>query len=425
MEPNNPTDISEDKSASFFQRPGVALDEIPVGKGIPIGIEEVSHPASGIGGAYGAWGDSYDNPSLFKLIARILGKPVEKDEQMDLPSLGFNSRHHISGLSDDENLELETAFGGRLLRAAAHACGWDPQEVQGVLLGTSAPLTNDFTRRVARRAGIPDQALKASVHKACDSSVGSLHLALNPELPENKRLSINIARELWGKKILVGGIEGLSRFVQRSRDMFAYQLFGNGAGVIGIIPGKTLKFLTGKDHETFDEQGVLSVTMTYPHSARRIDGQSLVDVAEDGENEYTVAGMMHEPQDGSSINMAGPMGMVKLFVRSGVEVVRDVYLSYRSLMDELGQFEKNIRVTIVHHANKKINALKAKHLENEGIQLAMPWIISDFGNVSAASNMIAFLRQLPSFRVGDHILIDGFGAGTYYDVLAVEIGESK
>jgi hypothetical protein len=38
--------------------------------------------------------------------------------------------------------------------------------------------------------------------------------------------------------------------------------------------------------------------------------------------------------------------------------------------------------------------------------------------------MIAFLRQLPAFTPGDHILIDGFGAGTYYDVLAVEIGEA-
>jgi hypothetical protein len=36
--------------------------------------------------------------------------------------------------------------------------------------------------------------------------------------------------------------------------------------------------------------------------------------------------------------------------------------------------------------------------------------------------MIAFLRQLPSMNISDHVLIDGFGAGTYYDVLAVEMG---
>jgi hypothetical protein len=36
--------------------------------------------------------------------------------------------------------------------------------------------------------------------------------------------------------------------------------------------------------------------------------------------------------------------------------------------------------------------------------------------------MIAFLRKLPDMKLGDHILFDGFGAGTYYDTLAVELG---
>jgi hypothetical protein len=36
--------------------------------------------------------------------------------------------------------------------------------------------------------------------------------------------------------------------------------------------------------------------------------------------------------------------------------------------------------------------------------------------------MIAFLRQLPQINPGDHVLFDGFGAGSYYDVLAVELG---
>ena len=32
------------------------------------------------------------------------------------------------------------------------------------------------------------------------------------------------------------------------------------------------------------------------------------------------------------------------------------------------------------------------------------------------------MRQLPSIKLGDHVLFDGFGAGTYYDALAVELG---
>jgi 3-oxoacyl-[acyl-carrier-protein] synthase III len=91
-------------------------------------------------------------------------------------------------------------------------------------------------------------------------------------------------------------------------------------------------------------------------------------------------------------------------------------------MEKLGTPDKKLAVAIVHHANYKINKLKEKHLLKEGISFPMPWLLKDFGNVSAASNMIAFLRQLPQIKPGDHVLFDGFGAGTYYDVVAVELG---
>jgi 3-oxoacyl-[acyl-carrier-protein] synthase III len=129
---------------------------------------------------------------------------------------------------------------------------------------------------------------------------------------------------------------------------------------------------------------------------------------------------MNEPKDGAPVDMAGPMGMVKLFVRTGVQVVRDVFSRYQTLMDEMGM-TKEITVTIVHHANLKINSLKAKRLKDIGIDIKMPWMLSEFGNVSAASNMIAFLRQLPRIQPGDHVLFDGFGAGTYYDTFAVAV----
>jgi 3-oxoacyl-[acyl-carrier-protein] synthase III len=222
--------------------------------------------------------------------------------------------------------------------------------------------------------------------------------------------------------VLVGGIEGLSRFISSSRDANALQLFGNAGGVLGVIPGQTMKFLAGRSREVFDDEGVLQVAMYYPHSRQKTDGSTNIDVTEPLANNIRVAGLMHEPEDGSSIAMAGPMGMVKLFVRTGVQVVREVYSAYQSRLDELGLAGKTIAVAIVHHANYKINKLKEKHLQNEGIVLPMPWLVTEFGNVSAASNMIAFLRELPRLQPFDHVLIDGFGAGTYYDALAVELG---
>ena len=402
---------------SFFKRPQVQNETIPVAGGIPFGVERVSNPEVGIGGAYGTWGDSYDNISLTDLVSFRMGSPLSEADKMNLSELGFVSRHHIQDLTDEEHLELELEVGSRLLREAAIANGWNIIDVEAVLIGMSGPVSEDYVEQICKRAGISDRALKVSVHKACDGSVGSLNLALNPSLGTSGK--INIAKELYGKKVLVGGIEGLSRFTSHAHDKNALQLFGNGAGVIGVIPGETMSFLVGKSHEAFDDEGVLAVRMYYPHSR-----QSLLDVSQTGQAHIRVAGLMHEPENGEAIEMAGPMGMVKLFVRTGVQVVTDVYQAYQSLMEKMGMPDKSIAVAIVHHANYKINKLKEKHLEKLGIKFPMPWLVSEFGNVSAASNMIAFLRQLPSLKPGDHVLFDGFGAGTYYDVLAVALGHS-
>jgi 3-oxoacyl-[acyl-carrier-protein] synthase III len=413
---------TEKTTTSFFDEKGVELGTIAVGKGIPFGLMRVSNPQVGMGGVYGTWGESYDNHTLLNLLEQRLGRPVLQENRLNLAELGFFSRHHIAPLSIEQNIEVEVEVGARLLREAAHACNWEPSEVDAILIGMSAPITEDYLDRIAKAAGIREGALKVAVHKACDGSVSSLHLALNPELPENKLLTNNIADSLYGKKVLVGGIEGLSRFLSRSHDEDALQLFGNAGGVIGLIPGQTMKFISGRSREAFDDEGVLQVQMNYPHSPVKSESGTNVEVTQMNPTHIRIAGLMHEPSDGSSIAMAGPMGMVKLFVRTGVQVVSDTYQAYQSRLAQLGETGKSLVVAVVHHANFKINKLKEKHLQNLGIVLPMPWLLSEFGNVSAASNMIAFLRQLPKLHPGDHVLIDGFGAGTYYDVLAVEMG---
>jgi hypothetical protein len=409
-----------EKIASFFDRPGVQMETIKAGKGIPFGIERVFHPLLKIGGVYGTWGESFDNERLPSLLEERLGRPLAPEQRLSLADLGFTNRHHIAKLSPEDDIAVEVQIGARLLTGAIEVCGWDPSEVEGVLIGMSAPTSDDYVAKICQAAGIPDSALKVAIHKACDSSVAGLHLALNPDMPENKSLDFNIAKTLYGKKVLVGGIEGLSRFIGTSHDPNALQMFGNGAGVIGVIPGVTMKFLVGKTFEAYDTDGFLQVQMYYPHAGAKAD--TMLDVVQMDKHSVRVAGMMHEPADGSSVIMAGPMGMVKLFVRTGVQVVEEVYKAYQAKLAELGMQGKSISVGIVHHANYKINKLKEKHLQNEGIVMPMPWLLSEFGNISAASNMIAFLRELPNMKLDDHVLIDGFGAGTYYDVLAVEMG---
>jgi len=406
---------------SFYDRPNVRQDTLPIAGGIPFGVETIANSKLGIGGAYGTWGECYNNETLSKLIEERWGRSLTNDEQLNLGELGFMFRHHSPLLSDEEYYDLELEVGARFLREAIQACGWNPEEIEAVLVGSTSPVSNDYTVQIARMAGIPEQAYKLSIHKACDSSVAALNIALNPDLAIHRRLGINLAERLKGKKVLVGGIEALGRYVLMSKDSNAAQLFGNGAGVIGVIPDSSMKFIAGASQEVYDEEGMLQVRMTYPHSRDRQPDLSLTEISELEAGHFIVSGLMHEPEHGEPVIMAGPMGMVKLFVRNGVDTVKVAYAAYQDKLNELGIPGKELAVSIVHHANLKINQLKAKHLQREGIQIPMPWVIRDFGNVSAASNMIAFLRELPLFKPGDHIMIDGFGAGSYYDVLAVEL----
>jgi 3-oxoacyl-[acyl-carrier-protein] synthase III len=422
--PMNALDEQEKEApapTSFFDEEGVKVERLPYGDGVPLGIRQACYPELGIGGAYGTWGEAFDNRSLPNWIEANLGEPLSEEDRMDLAPLGFLSRHHTQDLDDDQHRALEIEVGARFLRAAAEANGWRPEEIEGVLIGSSGPVAADYTAQIAGAAGIPERALKVSVHKACDSSVGALHLLMNPRLPANQRASVNIAEELRGKKVLVGGIEGLSRFIRLSRDRFAMQIFGNGAGVIGLRPEEGTHFLAGRTHEVFDKAGVLEMRMYYPHSGNPDETGSLVEVSQAGDNHIRVAGRMHEPEGDIPVRMASPVGMVKLFVRTGVEFVRDFYSNYVESAGTVGEAGKEFATVIVHHANLKINQLKEKHLGREGLRLPLPWVMSEFGNVSAASNMIAFLRQLADLKAGDRILIYGFGAGTYYDALAVEL----
>jgi hypothetical protein len=103
------------------------------------------------------------------LIQRQLGRALPENELMELDTLGFINRHRTpDGLTYDQDVELEVEVGARLLRRAAAANGWKPGDVDAVLIGVSLPIVPDYIEQISRRAGIREDALKVSVHKACD-----------------------------------------------------------------------------------------------------------------------------------------------------------------------------------------------------------------------------------------------------------------
>ena len=191
---------TEAKSVSFFDRPGVEKGVIQVGRGIPFGFERVTNSSVGIGGVYGTWGESYDNASLPAFLETRLGHPVPDNEKLNLSELGFLSRHHIPVLSPEEHTQVEVEIGSRFLREAIQACNWQASDVEAVLIGMSAPVSEDYLNQITRAAGIPESALKVCVHKACDGSTSSLHLALNPACPRTSNFRKTLPRACAAKK---------------------------------------------------------------------------------------------------------------------------------------------------------------------------------------------------------------------------------
>ena len=164
--------MSDNKNnVSFYERPNVVKTVLPVGNGVPMGIERVYNAALGIGGAYGSWGECYSNFNLPSFVEYRLGTALDKNDILNLSELGFDFRQHTPDLTVEQHLELELEVGARLLRGALETLNWQPSEVAGVLIGMSGPIDNDYVKKIATMAGIPESALKVSVHKACDGSM--------------------------------------------------------------------------------------------------------------------------------------------------------------------------------------------------------------------------------------------------------------
>ena len=169
-----PEEAVAQKQTSFFDLAGVKLEVIPDGPGVPLGLQRVRNKELGIGGAYGAWGQPYDNSALPELVEEHLGRPLEDCEKLNLAEIGFVDRHHVPVLSREECIDIEVCAGARFLHEAASASGWQPSEVEAVLIGSNRADHEDYTARIAAKAGIPEGALKVSIHKACDGSVAGL-----------------------------------------------------------------------------------------------------------------------------------------------------------------------------------------------------------------------------------------------------------
>lgn len=364
-------------------------------------------PEIGLGGEYAGWGVMLSNDQLPAYLENFLGRKLAASETLELSSKGFDSRFLTLHFSLEGQKEVEIAVGERLVAGALQANNWNPEEVDALFIGTSIPTHPHYTVEIAQRVGIPEKTPKVSVHTACDSSMRALNLALS-------------TRNLQGKKVLIGGIENLSRGLIGTKDTQALQLFGNAGAVIGIVPGESLVPVVSRSATIYDEEGALQVAMAYDVPKGDLPA---MDYFPD-ENHIVIAGKLPEPEDGSSIKMKDNRGMLKLFGYNTADIVAQTLNQFKSRTGASGNPDGWFDGVVMHHANYKIAESQSRRLERaHGLKLDLTkhFVVREFGNVSAASPMISWLKQVDKMKEGTRWLFVGYGAGGYYDTLVAEV----
>ena len=101
---------------SFFDKPNVKKEIIRVGDGIPFGFERVTNFELGIGGAYGTWGEDYDNFKVRDFASFRMGALLKDEDVMNLSELGF-----LTKLSTVTGTALEADWAWAKPAAAASA----------------------------------------------------------------------------------------------------------------------------------------------------------------------------------------------------------------------------------------------------------------------------------------------------------------
>ena len=391
-------------------------DEIlPIGEGIPYYPERVvGDKERGLGGVYAGWGQRVTNEELPGYVGDFLGRNLEPSEILELDSKGFTSRHLTLHLPHEEAAQAELMVGERAIKGTIEANGWYPDEIDALVIGITSPLSSDFTVEMARRAGIPESALKISVHTACDSSMRGLSW-----VEQNEKLK--------GKKVLLGAVENLSRglagggIVEPTKDTQALQLFGNGVGFIGIVPEVSLRPIVIRQggEDMYDKEGALQVAVNYS-----LLGSSQIEERQYPGNHTVIAGRMPKPVDGTSVKMADNRGMLTLFGHNTADLTYEVLVETRDKLGLSGDPNEWFQWVVMHNANFKISRSQSARLERVyklPLDLTPYFVLSDFGNVSAASPMISWLRQSNKMTQGTRGLFVGYGAGGYYDVISAQV----
>lgn len=364
---------------------------------------EIHANREGLSGVVAHWGEKLSMDTVYD---RLAGQGVGENEFSR--KSGFDVIYHqADNITRETAIEDELTVGELVGFESLQARGWEPTDVDAIVLGSGVPVVDNeqidnYAGALAQRMGMRENIAAHSTYAACTSGIHEFIGALKDQ-------------SLQHKKVLLMGMEGVTALTPNldidRADPFSIQVFSNGAAGLAFVPGEDIILHASKHMVIPDTKSALAAHMTYE---RLLDPKS-----PDFWQEDTRRGlhMMRypAPKEGRLLDLNQKLTSM-FFTLNMLDFFGDFYNEYESTHPN----EKIVYVA-AHHASKPIHDGLTKRLtERKGIEnLQMPWVVPD-GNSSAATGLIAHNRLLPEAQGGNRIIIAGYGAGASFDIGVIE-----
>ncbi|GKX32756.1 MAG: 3-oxoacyl-[acyl-carrier-protein] synthase 3 [Rhizobiaceae bacterium MnEN-MB40S] len=295
---------------------------------------------------------------------------VETSDEWIVQRTGIRQRY-VAGEG-----ETTCSLGAGAARAALKNAGFEPQDIDLIIVATSTP-DNTFPAAavdIQNRLGIT-QGAAFDVQAVCSGFVFALTTA-------DAYLRTGLA-----KRALVIGAETFSRILDWT-DRTTCVLFGDGAGALVVEAVESAG--------TLDDRGVLA-------SKLRSDGCH--------KNKLYVDGGPSSTQTVGHLRMQG-----REVFKHAVGMITDVI---ESVFDATGMNADDIDWFVPHQANKRIIDASARKLGIDPDKVVIT--VDSYGNTSAASIPLALCDALDAGRIkqGDVVLLEAMGGGFTWGAVLV------
>jgi 3-oxoacyl-[acyl-carrier-protein] synthase III len=323
-------------------------------------------------------------------------------------------------------------IGERLLEVGLEKAGLKRDQIDALYVVNSMG-DEGFAEETAKALHIREGAKVIGFNVACNGSAAALLDALQRP-------------ELHGRHVAILAVDMVKNLMPNNDRLVnpaVMKVFGNGAGLLLVTPGRHLNLITGRTEAYFDKRHGIEAKTPSNHLFEGVDGFVLTRKTRRGEETFI---KVKEPENGAFGHMSGGETF-SFFVTNTRKLLGDVLADYREQTgrdiwlsnpvrhhpspdleiseEQAGALEvPKRRITIVtHHPSPDV----ARGIENNvrkelKLELNLDSRVPDANSVSSTF-MIALARTLSEIKPGEDILILSMGVGGLFTAAFLKVGE--